>query len=71
MSASAQTRVMIVDDHSIVRDDLEEVVNGACGLEVVGQARNGARPPIGVVATQILFIRYIRSGKKSNCTVHT
>ena len=42
MSATTQTRVMIVDDHSIVRDGLQEVVDGACGLEVVGQARDGA-----------------------------
>ena len=42
MSATTQTRVMIVDDHSIMRDGLQEMVDGACGLEVVGQARNGA-----------------------------
>ena len=42
MSATTQTKVMIVDDHSIVRDGLQEVVDAACGLEVVGQARDGA-----------------------------
>ena len=41
MSATAQTRVMIVDDHSIMRDGLQEMLERSCGFEVVGQARDG------------------------------
>ncbi len=37
----AQTRVMIADDHSIMRDGLQEVLEHSCGFEVVGQARDG------------------------------
>ena len=35
------TKVMIVDDHSIMRDGLREVLEHAGGFEVVGQARDG------------------------------
>ena len=41
MSTKPLTTVMIVDDHSIMRDGLQEVLQGSCGLEVVGQARDG------------------------------
>ena len=41
MSTKPLTKVMIVDDHSIMRDGLQEVLQGSCGLEVVGQARDG------------------------------
>ena len=32
---------MIVDDHSIMRDGLQEVLERSCGFKVVGQARDG------------------------------
>ncbi len=32
---------MIADDHSIMRDGLQEVLEHSCGFEVVGQARDG------------------------------
>ena len=41
MSANPQTQVMIVDDHSIMRDGLQEMLDRTCGFEVVGQARDG------------------------------
>ena len=41
MFTAAHTRVMIVDDHSIMRDGLQEVLEHSCGFEVVGQARDG------------------------------
>ncbi len=41
MSATPQARVMIVDDHSIMRDGLQEMLERSCGFEVVGQARDG------------------------------
>ena len=41
MSPTAPTKVMIVDDHSIMRDGLQEVLAHAGGFEVVGQARDG------------------------------
>ena len=41
MSKTLLTKVLIVDDHSIMRDGLQEVLQGSCGLEVVGQARDG------------------------------
>ncbi len=42
MALDAQVRVMLVDDHEIVRDGLSEVLRGAGGFEVVGQAGDGA-----------------------------
>ncbi len=41
MSTSPQTRVMIVDDHAIMRDGLKEVLERSGDFEVVGQARDG------------------------------
>ena len=41
MTPAAQTRVMLVDDHDIVRDGLREVLQRADGFEVVGEARDG------------------------------
>jgi len=41
VAAIPQTRVMIVDDHSIMRDGLHELLDRSCGFEVVGQARDG------------------------------
>ena len=41
MFTVAHTRVMIVDDHSIMRDGLQEVLEHSSGFEVVGQARDG------------------------------
>jgi DNA-binding NarL/FixJ family response regulator len=34
-------RVLVVDDHAIVRDGLERLLNGADGIEVVGTATDG------------------------------
>ena len=42
MSAISQTRVMIVDDHAIMREGLKEVLAQAGGFEVVGEAGDGA-----------------------------
>ena len=42
MALDAQVRVMLVDDHEIVRDGLSEVLRGAGGFEVVGQVGDGA-----------------------------
>ena len=42
MAADIQTRVMLVDDHEIMRDGLREVLQRAGDFEVVGQAGDGA-----------------------------
>ena len=42
MAADRQTRVMLVDDHEIMRDGLREVLQGAGDFEVVGEAGDGA-----------------------------
>ena len=41
MSADERIRVMIVDDHSIVRVGLKQVLEQSGEFEVVGQARDG------------------------------
>ena len=41
MPASPATRVMIVDDHSIMRDGLQEMLDRSEDFQVVGQARDG------------------------------
>ena len=41
MAATAQTRVMLVDDHEIMRDGLREVLERSGDFEVVGQAGDG------------------------------
>ena len=41
MSVSTRPRVMIVDDHSIMRDGLQELLENSGGYEVVGEARDG------------------------------
>lgn len=41
MPDDPQTTVMIVDDHSIMRDGLREILERTCGFQVVGQARDG------------------------------
>ena len=41
MTADRQTRVMLVDDHEIMRDGLREVLQRAGDFEVVGQAGDG------------------------------
>ena len=41
MAADRQTRVMIVDDHEIMRDGLREVLERSGNFEVVGQAGDG------------------------------
>ena len=41
MPATKQIRVMIVDDHAIVRDGLQEVLERSDDIEVVGQASDG------------------------------
>ena len=42
MAADRQTRVILVDDHEIMRDGLREVLQRAGDFEVVGQAGDGA-----------------------------
>ena len=42
MAPNRQTRVMLVDDHEIMRDGLREVLQRAGDYEVVGQAEDGA-----------------------------
>ena len=42
MAADRQTRVMLVDDHEIMRDGLREVLQRAGDFEVVGEAGDGA-----------------------------
>ena len=41
MSVDERIRVMIVDDHSIVRVGLKQVLEQSGEFEVVGQARDG------------------------------
>ena len=41
MSTGQLTKVMIVDDHSIMRDGLKEVLERSGAFEVVGQAQDG------------------------------
>ena len=41
MSIAQTPRVMIVDDHSIMRDGLKELLERSGAFEVVGQAQNG------------------------------
>lgn len=42
MTATGLPRVMIVDDHEIMRDGLREVLHGSGEFEVVGQAGDGS-----------------------------
>ena len=42
MARDRQTRVMLVDDHEIMRDGLREVLERQGDFEVVGQAQDGA-----------------------------
>jgi DNA-binding NarL/FixJ family response regulator len=42
LAADRQTRVMLVDDHEIMRDGLREVLQRAGDFEVVGEAGDGA-----------------------------
>ena len=42
MAKTKQPRVMLVDDHEIMRDGLREVLQRSGDFEVVGQAGNGA-----------------------------
>ena len=42
MNTTTAIRVLIVDDHAIVRDGLQEVLDRAADLQVVGQAVDGA-----------------------------
>ena len=39
-------RVMIVDDHAIVREGIAEVLGHSEGFEVVGQAGDGQEAPL-------------------------
>ena len=41
MTASPPARVMIVDDHSIMRDGLREMLERSEDFQVAGQARDG------------------------------
>ena len=41
--AKAPIRVMLVDDHAIVREGLKEILEGAGGFDVVGQAVDGVQ----------------------------
>lgn len=41
MAPAIRTRVMLVDDHEIVRDGLREVLERSGGFEVVGEAGDG------------------------------
>ena len=41
MSLSSPVRVMLIDDHDIVREGLAEVLRSAGGYEIVGQAGDG------------------------------
>ena len=49
MSAAANVRVLVVDDHTMVRLGLVQLLATTDDLEVVGEAANGveavARPP--------------------------
>jgi DNA-binding NarL/FixJ family response regulator len=45
------TRVLIVDDHAVVRDGLQRLVDSADGFEVVGCANDGAAALAAVTAT--------------------
>lgn len=42
MTPAAQTRVMLVDDHEIMRDGLREVLQRSGDFDVVGEASDGA-----------------------------
>ncbi len=41
MTPAAQTRVMLVDDHEVMRDGLREALHRFGGFEVVGEAEDG------------------------------
>ena len=41
MPPQTQTRIMLVDDHEIMRDGLREVLNRQGDFEVIGQAQDG------------------------------
>ena len=45
MAPNRQIRVMLVDDHEIMRDGLREVLQRAGDFDVVGQAGDGAVRP--------------------------
>ncbi len=44
MSEPDQVRVVVVDDHAIVRDGLVALLSAMDGTHVVGQAADAARP---------------------------
>jgi len=41
MGKMRKTRVLIADDHAVVRDGLRQLLNGQKDMEVVGEARDG------------------------------
>ena len=45
------TRVLIADDHALVRDGLRHILRGASGLEVAGEASDGATTMAMIRAT--------------------
>jgi DNA-binding NarL/FixJ family response regulator len=49
---SAPVRVLVVDDDALVRSALAMVLGGAAGLELVGQAGDGAEVPSAVERTR-------------------
>jgi len=58
MSTNGAIRVLLVDDHALVRDGLKRLINDEPGMEIVGEARDGPeavtlaqsiRPAVAVV----------------------
>jgi YesN/AraC family two-component response regulator len=41
MAEPHRTRVLIADDHQVIREGLESLLSSALDLEVVGEAENG------------------------------
>ena len=44
MAQPHRTRVLIVDDHQMVREGLKSLLSAARDLDVVGEAENGRKP---------------------------
>ncbi len=53
MTPESQTRLMLVDDHEIMRDGLREVLEHSGEFRVVGEAGDGDVRPIRTVTTTI------------------
>ena len=65
MSLAGRTRVMVVDDHPIMRNGLRDVLEASGRFEVVGQARDGeeAVRTVGKLEPEVIVMDVIMPNK--------